>query len=521
MQTKQFLTILAVALGLGLTLALLAGLQTAQAAPATPDRFVTPTGGGDCSQASPCALQTALGLAVNGDTIYVAGGVYTGTGSEVIAVTQSITLAGGWDGATGGRVVRDPAAYPTTLDGEWARRVVYISGNITPTLDGFIVTRGNATGLLTGCPGNPDGCGGGVFVISAHPLIVNNTITNNVAAITTTGNPTVAIGFGGGLYLNDATRAVISGNLIISNVASLASRGYGGGIHLEGILFGAQVQFNQVLSNAATTKNAVGYGGGISGGPGGVVIRGNSVIGNRANGYGGGEGAGLYQWFGSATYLNNLVTGNLGSAGSQAVYLGYSASHFESNRVVDNATSQGIKFQGVFWGSSGPTLVNNIVARSGDRTLSLHGGMGWPLTTTLLHNTLVGSGSGTGVYVATGYIALFLTNTIVVDHTWGITNTFPASSTVLADHTLFWANTHDGIRGANPVDGTPTFATDGYHIGSGCSAAIDAGVSAGVTTDIDGEARPYGPGYDIGADELSTGLACWRVYLPLASRNYP
>ena len=522
MKAKRLIGILV--LSLGLTLALLAGLHTAQAAPTAADFFVKPNGSGDCSQGAPCALQTALDQAVkDGSILYVAGGTYTGTGTAVITLTRSITLYGGWNGSpVGPPIIRNPAVYKSVLDGEGMRRVVHISGTITPMLDGFIIANGNATGLVADCDEfEPDGCGGGIFVRDAHPIIANNTITNNVAAVTTAGSPTGSIGYGGGIYLNDATRAVISGNLIISNVASLASRGYGGGIHLEGILFGAQVQFNQVLSNAATTKNAVGYGGGISGGPGGVVIRGNSVIGNRANGYGGGEGAGLYQWFGSATYLNNLVTGNLGSAGGQAVYLGYSASRFEGNQVMDNATSQGIKFQGVFWGSSGPTLVNNIVARSGDRTLSLHGGMGWPLTATLLHNTLVGSGSGTGVYVATGYIALFLTNTIVVDHTWGITNTFPASSTVLADHTLFWANTHDGIRGINPVDGTPTFATDGYHIGSGCSAAIDAGVSAGVTTDIDGEARPYGPGYDIGADELSTGLACWRVYLPLASRNYP
>ncbi len=56
----------------------------------------------------------------------MAGGVYTGTGDAVITVTKSITLYAGWDGADSGPVERDPAAYPTTLDGENARRVVYI-----------------------------------------------------------------------------------------------------------------------------------------------------------------------------------------------------------------------------------------------------------------------------------------------------------------------------------------------------------------------------------------------------------
>jgi len=35
------------------------------------DLFVTTGGGGDCSQGNPCDLQTALGTANDGDTVYL------------------------------------------------------------------------------------------------------------------------------------------------------------------------------------------------------------------------------------------------------------------------------------------------------------------------------------------------------------------------------------------------------------------------------------------------------------------
>ena len=66
-----------------------------------------------------------------------------------------------------------------------------------------------------------------------------------------------------------------------------------------------------------------------------------------------------------------------------------------------------------------------------------------------------------------------------------------------------------------PYGPPPAFlnpAASNYHIRAG-SAAVDAGVDAGVTTDVDGELRVRAP--DIGADEMRA------VYLPLVMRTYP
>ena len=99
--------------------------------------FVVPDGTGSaCSQANPCALQTALSQAKESDAIYVAQGTYTGVGDAVIIITESIALYGGWDRGTAAPPVCDPARHPATLDGEGARRVIYVAEGTSPTIDG-------------------------------------------------------------------------------------------------------------------------------------------------------------------------------------------------------------------------------------------------------------------------------------------------------------------------------------------------------------------------------------------------
>lgn len=63
-------------------------------------------------------MQTALSNANRGDTTYAAPGTYTGTGAAVVTFTRSIALLGGWNRAAIGPIVRDPAAYPSILDGD-------------------------------------------------------------------------------------------------------------------------------------------------------------------------------------------------------------------------------------------------------------------------------------------------------------------------------------------------------------------------------------------------------------------
>ena len=154
----------------------------------------------------------------------------------------------------------------------------------------------------------------------------------------------------------------------------------------------------------------------------------------------------------------------------------------------------------------------------------------------LLHNTIARNrnGDGSGIHV-TNFSGFFstvsLTNTILVSHTVGITVT--AGNTATLEGTLWgsgvWANgTPWGgggaiLTGTVNVFGDPGFISPlsgNYHI-TLTPAAVDSGVNAGVTTDIDGESRPYGMGFDIGADEYQPPVVYKYSYLPVVLRQFP
>jgi hypothetical protein len=137
-----------------------------------------------------------------------------------------------------------------------------------------------------------------------------------------------------------------------------------------------------------------------------------------------------------------------------------------------------------------------------------------------------GDGSGVCVigYPDFGkYSTVALTNTVLVSHTVGITVAQGSTATLQA--TLWgnetdWAGAGTLLTGTVNVWGDPAFvdpAAGDYHISLG-SAAIDAGVDAGVTSDMDGQPRPIGGGYDIGADELGQQA---DIFLPWVVKGYP
>jgi hypothetical protein len=446
--------------------------------------FVTTGGNGsNCTQADPCELATALGQSSNGDTIYVAQGIYTGTKGAVVTMTKSITLFGGWDASIATPPVRDPELYPTTLNGENARRGVYISGSITPTLDGFIITLGNASESAM-----DPGYGGGIYSNGANPIFSHNVITGNVAS----NNP-VDWGYGGGIcILSTPSMAVVSENLIANNTANTANAGDGGGLAVRGSN-GVTIRKNTFQGNiAGITTN--GEGGGLSLYDSLAEVSDNLIQNNQAASAGAGFGGGLYSQFGEVNLSANIITDNAAEFG---------AITFEQNSNV--------------------MLANNIIAKNPAGGVFVRGSASNPLAGSLVNNTIAQNGKE-GVYAGwfnSGYSRLTLTNNIIVSHSIGIF-AYPDlnPNVVTATHTLFFGN-DDDTAGATITsteainDSKPLFVDSGgrdYHLRAN-SPAVDAGISVPwLTTDIDGDARPWPAGgyYDIGADEVY-----WRrIYLP-------
>ena len=432
--------------------------------------FVSTTGAGtSCTQIKPCSLATAMSQAVDGDRVVIAGGVYTGSGAEVIAVTENVHLTGGWDGNSGWLVV-DPEVYKTILDGEDKRRVVSISGNPRATLDGLII-RGGWHKFT----------GGGIYIQDGRITISHCQVVHNDGGER-----------GGGIYIASGV-VTIENNTISRNSSTLD----GAGIHVESGTV-------DILQNSITFNGSPDEGGGIYVESGTVNVDDNDISNNTAGNAGGGMK--LADGLVLGAVGGNRFAGNQASLGS-ALITDRAAIRFHDNVVMDNEGLCAL----VFSHQAGDVTRawNNIVARNEQAALLVEGG-----TAHLTHNTIADHPlSAIAVDLNAKLVAI---NNIIARIADGSGSIQIWNGTLVANRNLFWANAADPNTGTDPLFGDPRFRDrprGDYHLLSG-SAAIDLGVDMLITSDIDGQARPHGPAPDVGADEYYS-----LVYLPILIRR--
>jgi len=518
-------------------------------------------------------VQAAVDASTGPTDVVKVAGTCTGINArggvrQVVYISKTVTIRGGYSPANW--TTPDPDVNPTTLDAIKQGRVIYIAGNVSPTLEGLQIANGlaidhgggiyiaSARPVISGCrvlSNTACGDGGGLYLLSRDVTLSRNTVAANIAGddgggLYSSNNDATIVGntisandtghSGGGLCLSLASpnHITLSDNTISANDAQ-----YGGGVYLVN-------HGDAAFSSNTVSANTASYGGGLYLYYTDPVLSGNAINANIATHSGGG----VYMDSSDATLSSNIITTNTAGTDGGGLYLGLSDATLSGNTVAANAVYSNGGGLYLYWSAamlsgnivsgnsavhnggglylycySDTTLTNTVVADNLASTqgsgLYIHGS-----SPRLLHSTIArnSGGDGSGVHVTRdccGYSStIALTNTILVSHTVGIT--VAAGNTATLEATLWgsgaWANSTNWggsgriLTGTGNIRDDPAFVNpDGgdYHIGSD-SAAIDAGVHAGVTNDIDRDPRLNLP--DIGADEFIL-----RTYLPLVMHQYP
>ncbi len=395
-------------------------------------------------------LQSAITVAVSGDTIRVAEGTYRPTSGEdrtlTFHLTCGVTLEGGYP--AGGSDVRDPDEHETILSGDIgdpndatdnSYHVVRAGCSTADVmvLDGFTVTAGNAN-RPSDNPEDPanwfeDRRGAGLFIANGSLTVTNVVFSSNSAA--DSGGGMLAYGTSPTL-----TNVTFSGN---------SARYLGGGVQ--------QLYGTLTLVNVNLTGNSAIAGGGVGVKFGTARVASSTFSNNAAS-----SGAGFFADGGDHAFTNVTFTGNMAENSGGGIHLNNGTCATLTHVTIAGNTASigaGLNLGGKDSGSSACNFVrNSIIWENSEPQLSL----------------------GTSCQVK-------ILDSVVQDGCPTGNDPLMCTNVYTADPKLGQLSDNGGYTQTIPL--------------LAGSSAIDKGADYGVNTDQRGVTRPLGVGYDLGAFE--------------------
>jgi len=329
--------------------------------------------------------------------------------------------------------------------------VIFANGETaTSVIDGFAIR--NGIGTISGFfP-----YGGGIYCYGSSPTIQNCTITEN----------TLFWGRGGGIYFDQSSPTIT--NCTISN--------NDGGLEGGGISFDNS---SPTIRNCTIIGNIAIYGGGIDCNTSTPTLADCAITGNTALANGGG----LTCAETSSPIQNCTITGNKASCGAGVHYYSCPSAELVNCTVAANrADSQG---GGVFceWNSS--VAVKNCILWGNSALDGPEIGIGWvDHPSTLSVSTSDVQGGELVAYMESGCTLNWLAGNIESDP-------------------LVVDPGHWDDNGTPDVTSDDLWVDGDYHL-TDTSPCIDAGADTGLESDKEGDVRPQGGGFDIGADEFNS-----------------
>ncbi len=357
------------------------------------------------------AVQQAVDAASPGDLIRIAGtcaGVQNRNTwySQTVYISQSLTLQGGYS-LDDWSLDPDPDLYPTTLDAQRLGRVLYISGTVTVTLDGLVITRGFAE----------DDGGGGVYT-QGTLTVTQSTFEDNES------------GGGGAIYGADATLSIAESTFTGNHAYN------GGGIYVWGE--------SLTISDTLFHTNTADYDGGALYSENNVLTLDSVTLRDNEGGENGGAISAVNSGDGTLFATRSTFQENRASSLGGAIYNQGAPMTVTHSVFYTNTTGYG--HGGAIYALTVPTLLDDLVFSGNATLVESNGGAIYAQNGTLLVNDTTfrlnrTEFSGGAIYAdhnpLTVTYSLFYTNTS--DSGGGAIYTYYSDSGIA--HSAFYGNT--------------------------------------------------------------------------------